>query len=109
MDQLTALAAAGRLRSSLLCHIQYIRELLDKGIIQYLFWIDTRDVIADGLTKGAVDRNALHTLMVHGDLVCGRVLIDLRRSGSRRGSSRRARGKRQFRRSRKEERLLRSG
>ena len=48
---------------SLLCHIQYIRELLDKGIIQYLFWIDTRDMIADGLTKGAVDRNALHTLM----------------------------------------------
>ena len=48
---------------SLLCHIQYIRELLDKGIIQYLFWIDTRDMTADGLTKGAVDRNTLHALM----------------------------------------------
>ena len=48
---------------SLLCHIQYIRELLDKGVIQYLFWIDTRDMISDGLTKGAVDRDALHALM----------------------------------------------
>ena len=47
----------------MLCHIQYIRELLDKGIIQYLFWIDTRDMVADGLTKGAVDRNTLHALM----------------------------------------------
>ena len=48
---------------SLLCHIRYIRELLDKGIIQFLFWIDTRDMTADGLTKGSVDRNTLHALM----------------------------------------------
>ena len=48
---------------SLPCHIQYIRELLDKGVVQYLFWIDTRDMIADGLTKAAVDRGALHALM----------------------------------------------
>ena len=29
---------------SLLSHIQYLRELLDKDIIQGLIWIDTRDM-----------------------------------------------------------------
>ena len=48
---------------SLLCHIQYIRELLDKRVLQYLFWIDTRDMTSDGLTKGSVGRDLLHLLM----------------------------------------------
>ena len=48
---------------SLLCHVQYLRELLDKGILSFLFWIDTRDMGADGLTKGAVARSLLHTYM----------------------------------------------
>ena len=48
---------------SLLSHIQYLRELLDKDIIQGLIWLDTRDMGADGLTKGSVSRDALHQLM----------------------------------------------
>ena len=48
---------------SLLSHVQYIRELLDKKIIFGLAWLDTRDMGADGLTKGAVSRDALHELM----------------------------------------------
>ena len=47
----------------LLCHIQYLRELLDKYIIRYLFRIDTRDMMADGLAQGSVARNMLHLLM----------------------------------------------
>ena len=53
---------------SLLCHIQYMRELLDKHIIRYLLWVDTRDMAADGLTKGAVARDALHEIMA-GDMI----------------------------------------
>ena len=48
---------------SLLSHVQYLRELLDKDIIQGLVWLDTRDMGADGLTKGSVSRDALHQLM----------------------------------------------
>ena len=48
---------------SLLCHVQYLRELLDERIITYIFWIDTRDMGADGLTKGAVARDLLHAHM----------------------------------------------
>eukprot|EP00974_Lingulodinium_polyedra_P107906 10445877-Lingulodinium_polyedra.AAC.1 len=36
---------------SLLCHVQFVRELLDKRILHYLFWIDTRDMGSDGLAK----------------------------------------------------------
>ena len=53
---------------SLLFHIQYMRELLDKHMIRYLLWVDTRDMAADGLTKGAVARDALHEIMA-GDMI----------------------------------------
>ena len=48
---------------SLLCHVQYIRELLDKLVLLYLFWLDTRDMGADGLTKVVVARALLHMYM----------------------------------------------
>jgi len=44
---------------SLLSHLQYVRELLDKRILSGLLWVDTRDMAADGMTKGSVDRRAL--------------------------------------------------
>ena len=47
----------------LLSHVQFIRELLDCGVLKALLWIDTRDMFADGLTKGSIDREALHKLM----------------------------------------------
>jgi hypothetical protein len=48
---------------SLLSHIQYLRELLDTKVLEALAWIDTRDMVADGLTKGSVEREALHECM----------------------------------------------
>jgi hypothetical protein len=48
---------------SLYAHLKYIRELLDNRVLEALVWIDTRDMTADGLTKGNVDRQGLHDLM----------------------------------------------
>ena len=48
---------------SLLSQVQYIRELLDGHVLQAIVWADTRDMEADGLTKGSVGRGALHMLM----------------------------------------------
>ena len=48
---------------SLLCHIQYLRQQLDRKVLTSLLWLDTRDMGADGLTKGAVSREALQELM----------------------------------------------
>ena len=47
----------------LLAHVQYLRELLDRHVLYALMWLDTRDMTADGMTKGAVERLALHLLM----------------------------------------------
>ena len=47
----------------LLAHVQYLRELLDLHVLHALMWMDTRYMTADGLTKGSVDRIALHLLM----------------------------------------------
>ena len=48
-----------------------MRELLDKHITRYLLWVDTRDMAADGLTKGAVARDASHEIMA-GDMIVRR-------------------------------------
>ena len=48
---------------SLLCHAQFLRELLDHGVLAAIVWLDTRDMFSDGLTKGAVSREALHQIM----------------------------------------------
>ena len=49
--------------NGVLIHCLYLRELLDNNIIHALIWQDTRDMLADGLTKGAVERKALHDAM----------------------------------------------
>lgn len=46
-----------------LCHLHFVRELLDNNILFALAWTDTRDMIGDGMTKGAVDRLAIHDAM----------------------------------------------
>ena len=49
--------------NGVLSYIQYIRELLDTKVLQWLFWVDTRDMCADGLTKGSVSRDLIHEVM----------------------------------------------
>ena len=44
-------------------HVLYLRELLDNDVLEAFWWIDTRDMAADGLTKGAVERTILHLVM----------------------------------------------
>jgi len=47
----------------LLAHVQYLREAMERNLLYALVWIDTRDMTADGLTKGAVERLLLHLCM----------------------------------------------
>ena len=48
---------------TLLGHVCYIRELLQLGLIASLQWCDTRDMTADGHTKGCIDRTLILELM----------------------------------------------
>ena len=44
--------------ASALIHVLRLREMLEKQITS-LAWLDTRDMVADGLNKGTIDREAL--------------------------------------------------
>ena len=48
---------------SLALHLFWLRELLSRQILNELKWCDTRDMTADGHTKGSVDRQALLKFM----------------------------------------------
>jgi len=48
---------------TLLGHICWIRELLQLGLIDTIQWCDTRDMTADGHTKGSIDRELLLEVM----------------------------------------------
>ena len=47
---------------SLLVHVRWVRALLLRKVLTGLWWSDTRAMLADGLTKGSVDRSALETV-----------------------------------------------
>ena len=59
----TAVFIKAPAEKSLLCHIQFLRELLDNGVLAAIVWLDTRGMWSDGLTKGAVLRDALIRLL----------------------------------------------
>eukprot|EP00439_Symbiodinium_sp_Y106_P049299 s2398_g6.t1 len=48
---------------TLFTHIAWLRDLLSLGIPRTAVWVDTRDMYADGLTKGKISRDALLELM----------------------------------------------
>ena len=48
---------------TLLGHVSWVRELLSLGLIKAVQWCDTRDMTADGHTKGSIDRQLLLQLM----------------------------------------------
>ena len=50
--------------NSLAGHVLWLREMLEKKLLQYVTWSDTRDMLADGLTKGSVSREALEDSMI---------------------------------------------
>ena len=48
---------------SLVSHVQWLRQMLDWQVLRGIVWLDTRDMVSDGLTKGKVSRVQLHALM----------------------------------------------
>jgi hypothetical protein len=44
---------------TLFIHLLAAKDYMTRKLIRRLFWIDTNDMLADGLTKGSIDRQAL--------------------------------------------------
>ena len=47
---------------SFLAHLAWLQDKILKRAISWLRWVDTRDMYADGLTKGSVSRERLQEL-----------------------------------------------
>ena len=47
--------------SSLELHLISVRDRMTHGFIRQFFWVDILDMLADGLTKGGIDRALLHS------------------------------------------------
>ena len=50
----------------MLLHLLKFREWLDLGVVRALWWCDTDDMVADAMTKGSVDREAVLKLCNDG-------------------------------------------
>jgi hypothetical protein len=62
-----AAATAGHIKrpseQGLLLQLLWLRQQLDTHVLGKLIWVDTRIMLADGLTKGSIDRALLHLAM----------------------------------------------
>ena len=48
--------------SSLKLHLLSVRNRMETRVIRKFHWVDARDMLADGLTKGGIDRELLHNV-----------------------------------------------
>lgn len=62
-DGVTAAEVRLPLDVNLHMRARMLREWLDRGVISFLWWVDTRDMISDALTKGGVPRGAVVKVM----------------------------------------------
>ena len=65
-DSLTAKTVKTPADKNLLLHVLALREHLDSGQVTRINWIDTRDMVADTLNKGSIDRGALRDFFERG-------------------------------------------
>eukprot|EP00971_Amphidinium_carterae_P298646 5933160-Amphidinium_carterae.3 len=67
---------------SQLVNVAWLRELVQSDVVHTLLWVDTRDMLADALTKGSIGREALDLAMTgtvqmkHPVQECGRNAVD---------------------------------
>ena len=62
-DAISAVDVCTPQESSLRIHLIHIRDRLARGLLRSLSWSDTRDMLADALTKGGIDRTAIMRAM----------------------------------------------
>jgi hypothetical protein len=65
-DAVAAADACTPLECSLKLHLLSLRDKLTQKILRTLFWADTRDMVADGMTKGGVHRKLLTSVSEAG-------------------------------------------
>ena len=67
-DAIAASDVCDPAEASLKLHLLIVRARVESGVIRKLWWADTRDMLADALTKGGIDRTILMRCMDKGIL-----------------------------------------
>ena len=65
-DSVTAKTVKTPADKIFLLHALALRDHLEAGQLTQLTWIDTRDMVADALNKGSIDRTALRRFFEQG-------------------------------------------
>ena len=65
-DSVTAQTVRTPSDKQLMLHARALRELLEDGTVDVLYWFDTEDMLPDGVTKGSIDRRPLLALGCDG-------------------------------------------
>ena len=65
-DALAAADVCNPAEASLKMHLIAIRDRIDSGVLRTLAWTDTRDMLADCLTKGGIERDSIQRVMNQG-------------------------------------------
>ena len=68
-DAVAAADPCTPLECSLKLHLLDIRDKLACGMIKKLYWADTRDMVADCMTKGGVLRTMIQNLCAQGKVI----------------------------------------
>ena len=58
-DAIAAADATDPAEASLKLHLLAVRDRLRQRVLEAIHWLDTRDMLPDGMTKGSVPREAL--------------------------------------------------
>ena len=60
-DAISAADACEPAESGFKLYLISVRDRMTYGLMRRFFWVDTRDVLADGLTQGGIDRLPPHS------------------------------------------------
>jgi len=63
LDAIAAAEVCTPAEASLRLHLIAVRDRLSRGLLRSISWTDTRDMIADALTKGGIDRTMIMQAM----------------------------------------------
>ena len=80
-DALKASDVCDPAEASLKLHLISVRARLESGLVRTLWWCDTRDMLADALTKGGIDRKLLMKAMDKGLLFITHETLSCVRTG----------------------------
>ena len=65
-DSLARASGKTPVEETLVFGLQYLQDLQNRGLLRRSWWVDTRDMVSDALTKGVISRKSIVQLVQTG-------------------------------------------